>query len=213
MGLAQITAYGGITVMLPAAVVIGVWLWHSGNRRGSLLWAVTLLSVYSIVTVSKIMFKGWGIGLESLNIAVISGHAMNTCLVLTVTLSLLARQIKHSLRWPAAALGLLLSWLFAVNCVAPFIHPLEEAIAGAVLGSTAACVFLYCLEETAERVKIPGLALVLGLMFMAFNMTTPKYTAEHFLNNVAIAISGAQRAHSDREWRVPEGLPELRPSS
>ncbi|WP_397449591.1 phosphatase PAP2 family protein [Pseudomonas sp. NA-150] len=213
MGLAQIAPYGGITVMLPAAVVIGAWLWFSGNPRGARLWGATLLSVYCIVAFSKILFKGWGIGLESLNIEVISGHAMNTCLVLTVTLSLLARQFKHSLRWPAAALGLLLGWLFAVNCVAPYIHPLEEAVAGALLGSMGACVFLYCLEETAERVKIPGMALALGLMFMAFNATTPKYTAEHLLNHVAVTISGGERAYAKPEWRSPEELSEMRPSS
>ena len=213
MGLAQITPYGGITVMLPAAVVIGTWLWFSGNRRGATLWGATLLSVYGIVAFSKILFKGWGIGLGSLNIAVISGHAMNTSLMLTVTLSLLAGQIRHSLRWPAAAFGLLLSWFFAVNCVAPYFHPLQEAIAGALLGSTAACVFLYGLEDTAERVKIPGMALVLGLMFMAFNTTTTKYSAEHFLNHIAVSISGVERAHRKPEWRTPEELSEIRPSS
>lgn len=213
MGLAQITPYGGITVMLPAALVIGAWLWFSASRRSALLWAATLLGVYIIVGFSKILFKGWGIGLHSLNIAVISGHAMNTCLVLTVTLSLVARQINQRLRWPAAGLGLLLGWLFAANCVAPFIHPLQEAIAGALLGSIAACAFLYSLEEDAEFRKIPHAALAFGIAFMAFNATTTKYTAEHVLNRIAVTISGGERAHTRVEWRTPEVQLELQPSS
>jgi hypothetical protein len=212
MGLAQITQYGGITVMIPAAVVIGVWLWFCASRRSALLWVATLLGAYTVVGFSKILFKGWGIGLHSLNIAVLSGHAMNTCLMLTVTLSLLARQISSSLRWPAAGLGLVLGWLFAIFCVAPFIHPLEEALAGALVGSIAACAFLYSLEEVEFR-KIPHAALAFGLAFMAFNATTTKYTAEHVLNRIAVTISGGGQAHVRGEWRTPDVQAELRPSS
>ncbi|MDB6144151.1 MAG: Uncharacterized protein JWP80_3195 [Pseudomonas sp.] len=213
MGLSQITQYGGITVMIPAALVIGVWLWFCASRRSALLWAATLLGAYTIVGFSKIVFKGWGIGLHSLNIAVLSGHAMNTCLMVTVTLSLVARQLSPSLRWPAAGLGLVLGWLFAVFCVAPFIHPLQEAIAGALVGSIAACAFLYSLEEDAEFRKIPHAALAFGLAFMAFNATTTKYTAEHVLNRIAVTISGGEKAHVRGEWRTPDVLEELRPSS
>ena len=126
-GLAQLTQYGGITVMIPAALVIGVWLWFCASRRSALLWVATLLGAYTVIGFSKILFKGWGIGLHSLNIAVFSGHAMNTCLMLTVTLSLLARQMSPSLRLAGGWFGLLIGWLFAIFCVAPSIHPLEEA--------------------------------------------------------------------------------------
>jgi hypothetical protein len=211
MTLVELTPYGGITVMLPAAIVVGVWLCFCGSRRPALLWLATMLSMYVIVGVSKILFKGWGIGLHSLNVAVISGHAMHTCLVLTVVLSLLARQINPRLSWPAAGLGLIVGWWFAMNCVFPFIHPLQEAIAGAVLGSIAACAFLYSIEGLEIR-KIPPTALVLGLVFMAFNATTPKHTAENVLNRIAVTISGAQRAFKQPEWRQPEVLQQLKPS-
>ncbi|WP_297835606.1 hypothetical protein [Pseudomonas sp.] len=211
MTLVELTPYGGITVMLPAAIVVGVWLCFCGSRRPALLWLATMLSMYVIVGLSKILFKGWGIGLHSLNVAVISGHAMHTCLVLTVVLSLLARQINPRLRWPAAGLGLIVGWWFAMNCVFPFIHPLQEAIAGAVLGSLAACAFLYSIEGLEIR-KIPLTALVLGLVFMAFNTTTPKHTAENVLNRIAVTISGAQRAFKQPEWRQPEVLQQLKPS-
>lgn len=98
-----------------------------------------------------------------------------------------------------------------MNCVFPFIHPLQEAIAGAVLGSLAACAFLYSIEGLEIR-KIPLTALVLGLVFMAFNTTTPKHTAENVLNRIAVTISGAQRAFKQPEWRQPEVLQQLKPS-
>ncbi|WP_455567064.1 hypothetical protein [Pseudomonas caspiana] len=201
--LASLTQYGGITVMLPAAIVIIGWLWMTRSRRSALLWVATVFAVYTIVAVSKILFKGWGVALESLGIYVLSGHAMNTCLVLTVGLSLIARQLHPALRWPAAALGLAVGWLFSIYCVAPFIHPLPEAIAGALLGSLAACLFLLGLENIQPG-RIPSAALVVGLLFIAFNATTPKYTAESILDRISMRISGAGQVFRAPEWRVPQ---------
>ncbi|WP_343073044.1 hypothetical protein [Pseudomonas folii] len=200
--LASLTPYGGITVMLPAAIVITGWLWLTRSRRSALLWMATVFAVYSIVAVSKILFKGWGVALESLGVYVLSGHAMNTCLVLTVGLSLLARQVHPVLSWPAAAFGLTVGWLFSIYCVAPFIHPLPEAIAGALLGSLAAGFFLLGLENFQPG-RIPSAAVVIGLLFIAFNATTPKYTAESILDRISMRISGAGQVYKAPEWRVP----------
>src|SRR5476651_300839 len=110
MQLAAITPYGGITVMLPVALVITLWLMLTRSRQSAMLWVGIVLFVYGVVGVSKILFKGWGVALDSLGIFVLSGHAMNTCLMLTVGLSLLGRQIHSSLRWPSSAVvaGLML---------------------------------------------------------------------------------------------------------
>ncbi|MFJ4143217.1 hypothetical protein [Pseudomonas sp. NPDC089734] len=200
MGLQALTPYGGISVMLPAALVIGGWLWTTRSRAAALLWGLTLLVTYSIVVASKILFKGWGVALDSLGIYVLSGHAMNTSLVLTVGASLLARQVHHRLRWPAAGLGLLLGWLFSLYCVAPFIHPLAEAVAGALLGSLAACVFLICLESHASA-RIPSAAVVAGLLFIAISSTTTQYNAEKLLDRISMKMSGAQEAFRQPDWR------------
>lgn len=202
----MLTPYGGITVMLPAALVITVWLWLSRSRRSALLWMATLFVVYSLVVASKILFKGWGVAMESLGIYVLSGHAMNTCLILTVGLSLLARQVHALLRWPAALLGLALGWVFSVYCVAPYIHPLSEAVAGALLGSLAACVFLLGLENFRPG-RIPSAAVVVGLLFIAISTTTTQYTAESILDRISVKLSGADKAFKQPEWRVlPQNL-------
>ncbi|WP_122317352.1 hypothetical protein [Pseudomonas cichorii] len=209
MLLQTLTPYGGITVMFPAALVIGGWLWTSRSRTAALLWGLTLLVAYSIVVASKILFKGWGVALDSLGVYVLSGHAMNTCLVLTVGLSLLARQLRHSLRWPAAALGLLLGWLFSLYCVAPFIHPLAEAVAGALLGSLAACVFLACLEHHSGT-RIPSTAVMTGLLLIAISSTTTKYNAEKLLDRISTGMSGSEEAFRQPQWR---GTPPLESGS
>ncbi len=200
MGLQTFTPYGGISVMLPAALVIAIWLWTMRSRRSALLWGLTLLVTYSVVVVSKVLFKGWGVALESLGIYVLSGHAMNMCLMLPVGLSLLVRQVRPALRWPAAALGLVLGSLFAVFCVAPFIHPLAEAVAGALLGGIAACVFLACLDNHSPG-RIPSAAVVAGLLFIAISSNLTQLNAEKLLDRISMKISGSERAFRQPDWR------------
>lgn len=197
-----ITQYAGITVMLPAAMVVAGWLWCTRSRKLALLWLGVLFVAYFVVGLSKVLFKGWGIGLESLDVAVISGHAMNACLVSTVVLSLLFRQLDHRLRWLALGAGLLSTWWFSVQYVGQTIHPLPEAIAGAVVGSVAACVFLLRLERKEIR-KIPRQALVLGLAVILLSTSIPKYTAEGVLNSLAVTLSGAEKAFMQPHWRTP----------
>ncbi|WP_369679447.1 hypothetical protein [Pseudomonas fragi] len=189
----QIVQYAGITVMFPAALVIAVWLWLSASRKIALLWMGVLVTAYLVVGVSKILFKGWGIGLHDLGIAVFSGHAMNACLVFTVMLNLLCQQLDQRLRWPALVAGLLATWWFAINYVAHTIHPLPEAIAGALIGSVAACVMVFSLRHyNVSHVPRPALALGLAVV-MAFSCM-PKYTAERLLDHIAITLSGADQA-------------------
>lgn len=196
-----IAQYAGITVMLPAALVVAGWLWCTASKKVAFLWLGVLLVAYCVVGLSKVLFKGWGIGLESLDIAVISGHAMNACLVSTVVLSLLFRQIDHRLRWLALGAGLVSTWWFSVHYVGTTIHPLSEAIAGALVGSAAACVFLYKLENKAVS-KIPRPALVVGLVVMALSASMPKYTAEGLLNALAVSLSGTEKAFMQPHWRT-----------
>jgi len=80
---AELAQFGGITVMIPAAVVIAVWLRYS-TSWALRAWIITVGVTYSIVAASKLLFKGWGLSVQPLDIAVISGHAMNTCLMVTV---------------------------------------------------------------------------------------------------------------------------------
>lgn len=190
--------YGAITVMFPIALVIAGWLWLVRARAACMVWLLTVLCTYALVGASKILFKGWGIGLPSLNIAVFSGHAMNACLMVPVLASMLARQIDPRLRWPAALAGTAFGVWFAATLVGNVIHPMAEAIIGALIGSCAALGFLLVLE----RWRIPRLGpvvLVPGLMLIVLAAAAPKFTAEYWLDQVATSLSGATKPfrHAD----------------
>ncbi|MDG6404555.1 hypothetical protein QCD79_31910, partial [Pseudomonas quasicaspiana] len=42
--------------------------------------------------------------------------------------------------------------------------------------------------EIFQTGRIPSAALVIGLLFIAFNATTPKYTAESILDRISMRI-------------------------
>lgn len=196
---AELAHYGGITVMIPAAIIIAVWLRYS-NSWALRAWAITVAVAYSIVAASKLLFKGWGVSLQYLDIAVLSGHAMNTCLMVTVGSSLVARHYKPAWRWPAALVGLIFSIWFSAYCVAPYIHPLNEALAGAALGALAAGAFLWRIEPA--EVNVPRAVIGAGLVAVLACAWVPKYNAELLLNRVAVSLSGAEQAHQEPSWRL-----------
>lgn len=199
-----VTQYASISVMFPTALVVAAWLWSGASKKAAFWWLCIVAAAYVVVATSKVIFKGWGLGLESMDIAVISGHAMNACLVFTVMLNLLFRQFDARWRWPALAVGLLATWWFSVKYVGQTIHPLPEAIAGALVGSAAACVFLFKLENRPIG-KIPQPALMVGLAVMLICSQAPKLSAEGMLNHVATSLSGAEQAFKRPHWREMPG--------
>lgn len=195
----ELAQYGGITVMIPVALVIVTWLWHS-QPQAVKWWLMTLTCSYSLVAFSKLLFKGWGVSLQELDIAVLSGHAMNTSLMVPVTMSLVVRGILPEWRWPAAAGGLLIAGWFSIFCVAPYIHPLNEALAGSGLGMIAAIAFLWRLEAVVVRVS-PSL-IGWGMLILMLSTLLPKYNAESFLNYVAVTMSGSNHVYQEPSWRA-----------
>lgn len=200
----ELAQYGGITVMIPAAFMIAVWLWYS-KPQALKWWLATVACTYTIVALSKLLFKGWGVSIQHLDIAVLSGHAMNTSLMVPVALSLVARRINPTFRWPAAVFGILITGWFSAYCVAPYIHPLNEALAGSLLGAVAAVAFLWRLEVV--DIKVSPSLIGGGLVLLLLSALIPKYNAEHLLNRVAITVSGAEQAYLEPSWRTePEHI-------
>ena len=199
---AELAHYGGITVMIPAALVIAVWLRYS-SPLALRWWVVTVTCTYSIVAFSKLLFKGWGVSFQHLDIAVLSGHAMNTCLMVTVAMSLIARRFNPAFRWPAAIAGLIATGWFSAYCVAPYIHPLNEALAGGLLGAVAALAFLWRID--VAPVNVPPSLIGAGVVVVLLSALAPKYNAERLLNHLAVSVSGAQHAHQEPAWRVGSG--------
>ncbi|WP_249934978.1 phosphoesterase [Azotobacter chroococcum] len=195
-----LTRYSDLAVMLPAAGVIAVWLLAGRSPRALLAWLVTLGACYLPVVLSKLAFKGWGFGIRALDLTVISGQAMNATLMLVVLTSLLARQIRPAWRWPAALAALAVAWWYGLLQIAAATHPVSEAVAGCLLGTAGALLFLRRLEGLALR-RIPAGALLLGLLAIGAATEAPRLPVEVWLDRLATALSGRPAAFAPRAWR------------
>lgn len=198
MTFAEIGRYADLSVMFPAAVVIALWLLFGRSPRATLTWLAVLGSSYALVAASKLAFKGWGTGIRSLDFTVISGQSMNATLMLSVLLSLLARQLRPSLLWPGALAGLAIGGWFALFQIRS--HPLSEACAGYLLGALAACIFLFRLERL-DLVKLHPLPIALGIGLIGYAATLPRWPVEVWLDHIATFISGNEEVFTPWGWR------------
>lgn len=201
-----LTRYSDLSVMLPAAAVIALWLLAARSPRALGAWLATLLACYLPVALSKLAFKGWGLGIRWLDITVISGQAMNATLMLVVLTSLLARQIRSAWRWPAALAALAVAWWYGLFQVAAASHPRSEAIAGCLLGMAGALLFLRHLERLALR-RIPAGVLILGLLAIGTATQAPRLPIEAWLDRLALSLSGRSVAFAPSDWRDPGPTP------
>lgn len=200
MALAEVTRFADMSVMLPTAAVIASWLLLARSARAALAWLAVLCASYLPVTVSKLAFKGWGLGIRALNFAVISGQALNATLIGTVLLSLLARQLRPRLRWPAALAGLGTGSWFSLTRVAGHSHSLSEAIFGFLFGATAACLFLLRLERYRLQHLRP-LPLLLGIGLIGYATTLPRLPVEEWLDRLALGMSGHAQVFVPCSWQ------------
>ncbi len=61
---------------LPPAFAIALWLAVGYTWRMAAGWLVLLGAAIGVVTVTKLAFLGWGVGVRELDFTGVSGHAM-----------------------------------------------------------------------------------------------------------------------------------------
>lgn len=200
MAFTEVTRFADMAIMLPAAAVVASWLLLARSPRAALAWLAVLGASYLPVIVSKLAFKGWGLGIRSLDFAVISGQALNATLMGTVLLSLLTRQLRPRLRWPAGMAGLCAGGWFALTRVAGHSHSLSEALLGFLLGAAAAGFFLRRLERYPLQ-RLRPLPLLLGIGLIGYATTLPRLPVEEWLDRLALGISGHAEVFVPGDWQ------------
>jgi membrane-associated phospholipid phosphatase len=157
-----ITNLGDSAVMLPSAVIIGLWLWFTASRAVSLRWYASFATACSLVALSKIAFFGWGVGIRALDFTGFSGHSMLGATVLPVLFWLLL-QPSGWLARVAPLVGAVMAILVAWSRVHLGYHSPSEAITGTTIGLSAAAFFLYRAPFSAQRARSHRYALACSL--------------------------------------------------
>ena len=192
-----LTWFGDSGLLLPAALLIALWL--ASSRRtwsAAVLWILLFGAASSLVLVSKLAFLGWGVGSARLNFTGISGHTMLSASVWPVALWLLASRGTHELRVGLAVFGWLLAACIGVSRLAIYAHSASEVVAGYLLGLAASASFLALQRHAAHprlRTSLVALSLLLPLLQMQPGHAAPTHG---LIERMAMRLAGIDRPYT-----------------
>lgn len=163
-----VTHLGNSALLLPAALVLALWLVKTRHAPLALVWALSFGTAVLLVLASKLAFMGWGIGSAALDFTGISGHATVATGVFTMGAWLAVADRSRRLQVLGIAAGLLVGVLVSVSRVVLNAHSVSEVVAGFVLGALAAALPIAWAAGRTVRLRqrwVPmALAGMLGLM-------------------------------------------------
>lgn len=185
-----VTRSGEGLILLPAAVVLALWLARRGGGRRLVGGWLTLLCLAVLVTTAtKLAFIGWGLGSAALNFTGASGHAMFAAGVYPVLMRTAAS--TASLRWRRASVlvGTAFALLIGVSRVQVSAHSWSEVLAGLAVGGAASGVAL--LWARVPRSHAPR-GLIVGVLawLLATPMGAPPSPTHAWVTELALALSG-----------------------
>ena len=195
----RLTSFGDSVVTIPAAAAIILWL-LSGRAWRMAAWWITLFGAgMTLVVASKIAFIGWGVGIASIDLTCISGHAMRATAVLPI-IGYLAFNGRHQrMRLIGFAAGLGIALLISVSRVMVDAHSVSEAVSGAVLGTAISVLFMR-ITSTIIRPAVNGWLMVLSLAGLFWVSTAEPAPTQEILTDVALALSGHERPFTRADW-------------
>ena len=137
-----ITSLGGAGLTLPLAIAIALWLALGYTWRMAALWLGLLGAAIGVVTLTKLAFLGWGVGVRALDFTGVSGHAMLSTAVYPVALFLMLLPARRSIRLAGVLLGLAAGIAVGLSRVVLVAHSPSEAVTGCLVGAGAALLFV-----------------------------------------------------------------------
>jgi membrane-associated phospholipid phosphatase len=185
----RITQFGDTSLLLPAAILISVWLVAANHRKLAALWTFLYASAMGVVSATKIAFMGWGIGIPAMNFTGISGHTAFATTVFPVLFRLAASKRSCLAQRTAVCSGFLLSYLIGVSRLFVNAHSLSEVIAGCLLGSALSYFFLSKLVKAGEITIHWPLQFISAISLCGFLLMSPAPT-QRLLKEIAAYLAG-----------------------
>lgn len=188
----KITHLGDTSLMAPAAFIIGVWLLVA--RREQLLWwwCALLAAAIVLVSLTKIAFIGWGIGIPALDFTGISGHTTFSIAVWPVLAFLVLQRAPQIMRTTGVLFGLLLGLLVGISRLVLHNHSLSEVAAGCVLGMLVSLTFIW-IAGSLDRNLLSRSLMILSipvLLAASFSQAAP---TQRWFVRVALYASGHEQ--------------------
>lgn len=191
---------GSLAVTGPIGVAIAIYLIVGKRWRLMLAWSLLFGVGMALVVITKMAFMGWAIGIESIEFAGFSGHAMRAAAVYPVAGYLVFRSSGAWARQAGAAAGVILAVLISISRVPVLAHSVSEAVSGAVLGLAVAAAFIWY----ASRERQWALSRMLALLCLPVLLIAPQVEpvpAEAWIAKAATYLSGRDQPYTRDIWK------------
>lgn len=194
-----------MSVMGPAGVAIGIWLAVGGFWRLAINWALLFGAGMALVVITKLVFMGWGIGIEAWQFTGFSGHAMRSAAVLPVAFYVGLINVRRDWRWAGVAVGVALALLMGYSRIAIGVHSVSEVVLGSMLGLAVAAAFIWSARESGRFTVSRSLVLA-SLCLLAFTPRVEQVPTEALIGQAALHLSGHPRLFTRADWAVAEKI-------
>lgn len=203
-----ITSLGAAGVVLPlfALQLLGLQAHH---RAAAVRWLLAFSLAVGVTLLSKLAFKGWGLGSAVLDFTGASGHSLLASAVLPVFFRLRVPASRPALRHVGTAFGVVLALAVGVSRLKLDAHSISEVLAGWALGFAVSAVALSALGDTVRQTgwaRFAPLALLLVLIPPVGSLVP----TEDVLDRTAVRLSGQEhpfRRYHLKKPRAPVVVP------
>lgn len=189
-----LTYFGDSMLLIPTAVIIAlILLWKSDNRRTVWYWLLAFGLAGLLVSLSKILFLGFGIGSARFNFTGFSGHSAMSATLWPVMLWLLSGRWSSLWRGFAIGIGYLIPLLVGLSRLVIHAHSTSEVATGLLLGFTLSSAFLLSQRRTALKgFSWPqvGVAFLVPLLLLGHGRVA---TTQQFLERFSADLAGLEK--------------------
>ncbi|MEZ3499154.1 phosphatase PAP2 family protein [Pantoea sp. KPR_PJ] len=189
-----LTYFGDSMLLIPTAVIIALILpWKSDNRRTVWYWLLAFGLAGLLVSLSKILFLGFGIGSARFNFTGFSGHSAMSATLWPVMLWLLSGRWSSLWRGFAIGTGYVIPLMVGFSRLVIHAHSTSEVATGLMLGFTLSSAFLLSQRRTALKgFSLPqvGVACLVPLLLLGHGRVA---TTQQFLERFSADLAGLEK--------------------
>lgn len=196
-----ITNLGGAGLTLPLALAIALWLAAGYSWRMAASWLLLMGASVALVTVTKVAFLGWGVGVRQLDFTGVSGHAMLSAAVYPVAFFLMLQGVRTRLRIAGVLVGLAVGVAVACSRVVLDAHSPSEAITGCIIGALTALVFVRYWWN-AQSGRLSASAVTVSLAALTFVMHDVRVPTHRWVTDIALTVSGHDQPYVRARWKA-----------
>ena len=197
----SITNLGGAGLTLPLALAIALWLVTGYSWRMAASWLLLLGAAIGLVTLTKIAFLGWGVGVRSYDFTGLSGHAMLSTAVYPVAFFLMLQGVRPALRIAGVVVGLAIGIAVGFSRVVLDAHSPSEAVTGCLVGAATALTFVRY-WWAAQSGRLSAAAIALSLAALTFALHDVRVPTHRWVTHPALTVSGHERPYVRARWKA-----------